>query len=158
MQKLTFRLLLSAAMLLTSVGCERADQPAAAGAPVAAEAPVVSERSEGPLQGIIWRLEDLDHTGIIDSSHLTVTFAEDGSVSGSSGCNQYHGSYSFEGGMLTINPNLAATLKACAESLMFQEQKFLQLLPLMQTVTIDETQALVLASPEGQTLTFREDK
>jgi heat shock protein HslJ/membrane-bound inhibitor of C-type lysozyme len=117
-----------------------------------------SSRGGGGVLGIDWRLEDLDRTGIIDFSHLTLRLDEAGRVSGSGGCNQFSGGYSLNEGELKIGDNLAVTRKACAESLMDQEQRYLGLLPSMRRLALDETGALVLSSEEGQTLTFRIDE
>ena len=45
---------------------------------------------------------------------------EDGTIAGSTGCNNYTGAYETDGGSMTIGP-LAATRMACAEPLMEQE-------------------------------------
>src|SRR5690606_18023132 len=109
------------------------------------------------IRDVTWRLEDLDKTGVIDNSHITLTFGSQGRISGSAGCNNYNGGYVLEGETLTIGPNIAATMRACiAEALMRQEQTFLQTLPAMTKATIDETGALILSNEEGQTLLFRE--
>ena len=51
----------------------------------------------------------------------------DGQVSGSSGCNRFHGSFTAQGNALAIPP-LATTRMACEEGLMAQEQEFLRAL------------------------------
>ncbi len=61
---------------------------------------------------------------------------EDGQVAGSAGCNRFHGSYSTEGGKLTVGP-LATTRRACEESLMTQEREFLAALASAVTWSID---------------------
>ncbi len=57
------------------------------------------------------------------NSSLTLMF-QDGQVSGSSGCNSFHGSFTAVGEALTIHP-LATTRKACEGVLMAQEREFL---------------------------------
>ena len=47
-------------------------------------------------------------------SELTVVFGADGSISGSTVCNQFAGSYSLDGEMLVIGP-LATTMAVCAD-------------------------------------------
>lgn len=101
------------------------------------------------IRGITWRLEDLNNEGVIDNSHLTLTFGYDGRLSGNAGCNGYGGSYTLEGETLSIGGNLISTMRACiAESMMQQEQKFLRTLPLLKHATIDGTGALLLSSGE----------
>jgi len=48
----------------------------------------------------------------LPGTHLTLKLA-DGSLSGSAGCNAYHGSYATEGGAISIG-TIAATKKLCA--------------------------------------------
>ena len=60
-------------------------------------------------------------------TELTVSFGEDGTISGSSGCNTYNGTYTAEGESLTIGP-LTTTRLACAPPVMDQEQAFLRAL------------------------------
>jgi heat shock protein HslJ len=59
-------------------------------------------------------------------TEITAEFAEDGTVSGSSGCNTYTGGYTLEADTVTIGP-LASTRMACAEpeGVMDQEQQYL---------------------------------
>lgn len=64
-----------------------------------------------------WRIKTL---GVVQ----TVTFDEDGTVYGESGCNRFAGTYEVDRGMLTIGP-LATTLMMCAEPIMDAEQIFL---------------------------------
>ncbi len=61
---------------------------------------------------------------IVDTS-LTALFGPDGSVSGSSGCNTFTGSYTVDGDKLTIGP-LASTRKFCSpDEVMTQEADYL---------------------------------
>jgi len=57
-------------------------------------------------------------------TQLTIQFAADGKVSGSSGCNTFTGSYQTSGTMLTLGP-LATTRMACEQAIMDQEQAYL---------------------------------
>jgi heat shock protein HslJ len=49
---------------------------------------------------------------VAPDTHLTADFAADGGISGSTGCNSFHGDYTLDGTKLDIGP-LAATKKAC---------------------------------------------
>jgi heat shock protein HslJ len=60
----------------------------------------------------------------VAGSQLTALFTAEGALSGSTGCNNFRGSYSVDGDNLAISP-LAATKKACAPELMEQERQFL---------------------------------
>lgn len=59
-------------------------------------------------------------------TQLSLLF-KDGQVSGSSGCNRFHGAFAVAGNALTIQP-LATTRKACEDAIMSQEQAFLSAL------------------------------
>ena len=60
---------------------------------------------------------------------LTATFAEDGTLSGSSGCNTYSGTYTIDGNRIEIG-QLGSTLAACEEpeGIMDQEAAYLEAL------------------------------
>jgi len=80
------------------------------------------------LGGIQWKVTSFNNNrhavvGVIGESNLTMSFA-DGKVSGSAGCNNFHGKYSTEGSKLEVGP-LATTRRACEEPLMTQEREFL---------------------------------
>ncbi len=64
--------------------------------------------------------------GVLEGTSLTASFADDGSLSGNSGCNQFTGSYTVSGNQITIGP-LASTMMMCSdpEGLMDQEAQFL---------------------------------
>ena len=80
---------------------------------------------------------------------ITATFADDGTLSGSSGCNQYTGSYTLDGGEIEIGP-LVATKKACAapEGVMEQEAAYLAVLPTATHFRLDG-QSLALLATDG---------
>lgn len=65
---------------------------------------------------------------LLDST-LTLTFGDDGTISGNAGCNSFSGQYSLSSSTLSISP-LAVTARECIEpdGIMQQEQAFLQAL------------------------------
>ena len=65
------------------------------------------------LAGTSWVVTEVGDDDT-DEPRPTMTFAADGTVSGTSGCNQYSGSYEVDGGKLTITA-MAATAMACAD-------------------------------------------
>ncbi len=87
------------------------------------------ERQAPPrLEGVAWEVSGYNNgrqavVSPLADSRLTLIF-QDGQVSGSGGCNSFHGSFTAAAGALTIKP-LATTRKACEEKLMAQEQEFL---------------------------------
>ncbi|WP_113911367.1 serine hydrolase [Roseovarius dicentrarchi] len=107
-----------------------------------------------PLVGREWRIEDVEGMGVIDFSHATLDFGPDGSLSGSATCNRLIGSYETDGDAITITP-AGATMMACPEALMMQEQRILDLLPRIERFVIDETGALILIAADGRTIAAR---
>ncbi len=107
-----------------------------------------------PLVGREWRIEDVEGMGVIDFSHATLQFSADGSLSGSATCNRLIGSYEATGDVITIAP-AGATMMACPEALMLQEQRILDLLPKIERYVIDETGALILIASDGRTIAAR---
>jgi heat shock protein HslJ len=84
----------------------------------------------GPVDPLVgdWEVAGYDNgtdvVAPIADTEMTVSFEDDGTIAGSGGCNTYDGTYTADGGTLTIGP-LAATRVACDEAIMTQEQQFL---------------------------------
>ncbi len=78
---------------------------------------------EKPLQGS-WSLTAYGPQGATapaaPDSQASIVFNDDGTLSGSSGCNGFGGEYSVEGDQIKFG-GLASTLMACDEPLMTQE-------------------------------------
>ena len=92
------------------------------------------------LAGVDWKVTSFNNNrhavvGVIGDSSLTLAF-KDGKVSGSAGCNNFHGGYKAEGSKIQFGP-LATTRRACEESLMTQEKEFLAALASAVTWKID---------------------
>lgn len=114
------------------------------------------EQEALPLPGT-WIVEDIDRTGIVDMSRISMTFTIDNEVSGETGCNLFSGSFTQDGQTITMGP-LRTTRRACtAEAMARQEQRFLAAFqgPLRVSMTADgalvlagEGDALILARPE----------
>lgn len=66
-------------------------------------------------------------TAAVPDADATLTFAEDGTVSGSGGCNSLSGEYTVEGSQITFSA-LTSTLMACDAVRMDQESAVLQVL------------------------------
>ena len=80
------------------------------------------------LEGTSWVATDLDGTLPISEHEPTLKF-EDGQISGTTGCNQYGGSYQIDGNSIEFG-ELFNTEMACVDpaGLMDQEQQYLELL------------------------------
>ncbi len=87
-----------------------------------------------------WRLANMTEppfpTPMLPSTDITANFSGD-RVTGSGGCNRFNGGFKTKGNQLTIDP-LATTRKACEESLMTQESKFLKALQTAQRYEVND--------------------
>ncbi len=143
---------------------------AAAGASAAASAGVSAGASAGAsgsaaasgaaatvtdLAGTSWNLTAYadDSGSLVPASTApdqgTLTFAADGTFSGSTGCNRVAGQYTADGGNLTLTPG-PVTKKACSPELTAQETAVLAAFPKVATFTANET--LELLSSDGVAL------
>ena len=105
-------------------------------------------------------------TGILDAdanaisspiagTEITATFAEDGSLTGSAGCNNYTTSYEADEGEIAIEP-VAATKKLCPEpeGVMDQEAAFLAALEQTTLYNLDGSTAELLNAEEQRLVTL----
>jgi heat shock protein HslJ len=81
------------------------------------------EAPGGGLEGTSWVVESIGGASPAPASAPTMIFGEDGSVSGSSGCNQYSGTFRTDGDAITIS-QLASTMMACEDERMAVEAAF----------------------------------
>lgn len=72
---------------------------------------------------------------VLADTEITAIFGDDGSLSGSAGCNNYMGGYTTDGSSIVIEPP-ASTRKACPDAIMQQEAEYLLALPTAATFTI----------------------
>ncbi|GMW05288.1 MAG: META domain-containing protein [Gammaproteobacteria bacterium] len=99
------------------------------------------ERQPPPrLAGVDWKVTSFNNNrhavvGVTGDAAITLSF-RDGQVSGSAGCNTFQAPYSSDGNRVQIGPAVT-TRRACAESLMTQEQEFLAALASATTWSID---------------------
>lgn len=106
----------------------------------------------GTLFGVIWVAEDIGGGGVIDNARSTISFADNGTVTGSGGCNNFSGTAKVDGNRIEIGP-LAATQKACIPALADQEQKFFDALAKARVFEIDERmKKLILKDDTGTRL------
>ena len=101
------------------------------------------------LQGTAWWVEDIAGKGVVDMSHTTIEFAEDGRVSGDTACNLYNGAVEISGNEISFGP-MAGTRKACADALMDQEFNFYQAIEKVVSWEIAGTGLLYMRDAEGQ--------
>jgi heat shock protein HslJ len=87
-----------------------------------------------------WKLTSFGSGDVVSSVLADVeaglTFNEDGTVTGASGCNEFGGGYTVEGNQITFK-EIVSTLKLCDTPLMGQEEAMQQVLTDMATYQID---------------------
>ena len=103
--------------------------------------PAADTQGDTALTGTYWTLgsyadADGNMADLLPETEVTAVFGEDGSLSGSSGCNNYNTSYQVDGNKITINEMIAATMMACPEPIMAQETAYLANLPAAATFEI----------------------
>ena len=93
-----------------------------------------------------WKLTSYSHADVltpaVSGTEAGLTFNDDGTLTGNSGCNGLGGSYKVEGNQVTFS-EVVSTLMACDEPRMAQEGAFHQVLTETPTFNI-----------EGNTLTI----
>lgn len=106
------------------------------------------------LTGILWRATNYNNgrqavVNVLDGTEITATFGDDGSLTGTAGCNNYRAGYTVENGQLTIGPAIS-TRMMCAEpaGVMEQESAYLAALETAATYRIQGDQ-LELRTADG---------
>lgn len=109
----------------------------------------------GPV-GTSWRLESLISGDAVSSvfGDATLLLAEDGTVSGSTGCRSFGGSYTLDGDELTID-DLVVDQRACDETSAGQDGHVLELLEGPLRVSISGDRMTLMGGANG--LDYRAD-
>jgi heat shock protein HslJ len=107
-----------------------------------------------PLTGTEWQALNYNNgrgavTSLVIGTEITAIFAEDGTLSGSAGCNRYTATYTLDGDQISITP-VATTMMFCAEpeGVMEQEAEFIAALEMADTFAI-EGNSLELRTADG---------
>lgn len=95
-----------------------------------------------PLEGTSWRLSLYANTQnvlvpVLAGTEITALFGQDGTLTGSAGCNTYNATYQTDGSAIAVGP-ASASNAACAtpEGIMEQESAYLSLLPRATTYQV----------------------
>ncbi|MCB0038386.1 MAG: META domain-containing protein, partial [Caldilinea sp.] len=95
------------------------------------------------LTGVVWRATNYNNgqeavVGMLEGTEITAIFGEDGSVSGSAGCNNFVAGFTVDGNQITIGP-AASTMMMCVEpeGVMEQEAAFLAALASAATYSVN---------------------
>lgn len=130
-------------LLLSQSGCSPAEHNAAE--THAADTPSVS------LTGAQWLVTEIAGASIENSISVSLSFDEDGRVSGSSGCNRYFAGYKVDNNKMTFGP-VAGTKMMCGPAAMNVEHSFLSLLHKAATFSASNTGGLVIAAKNGDAI------
>jgi heat shock protein HslJ len=141
---------------LTAGSMSIAAAPMLAQQPLETSAPIQMAQSASAIAGS-WRLANMTEspfpTPMVPSTDLTAEFS-DGNLFGSGGCNRFRGGYQTEGDRLTIGP-LASTFKACEQSLMDQEFRYLKALQGAQRYEVNDQNLTIYYQAEQKSGVLR---
>jgi len=103
----------------------------------------LSAQASPGLTGVVWRATNYNNgqeavVGMLEDSEITVIFGEDGSLSGSAGCNNFITGYTVSDNQITIEP-AATTMMMCdaPAGVMEQEAAFLAALSTAAAFTVN---------------------
>ncbi len=97
------------------------------------------------FHGTEWQLAQL-YGETVDSDNYRITFAADGSVSGTGGCNNFAGTFTQNVTQIKIADNLVSTRMHCPDQQ--REDKFLKMLTLTDAYSIDGLRLMLIRSGE----------
>lgn len=107
------------------------------------------------LVGTKWNCYEFKVSGtpvpVLESAPITAEFAEDGTLSGSSGVNTYTTTYEIDGESMTIASEIATTMMAGPDDAMNQESNYLLTLPTVQSFNMMNDE-LILFGPSNSTI------
>jgi heat shock protein HslJ len=108
-----------------------------------------------PLVGTTWTLDSVYSgdavSSVITGTTITAVFGEDGSITGSAGCNRYFASYHATGTSLTVGAVGSTKMHCTGPGVMEQEMTYLASLSRAAAFTITGNR-LSLADANGSTL------
>ena len=108
------------------------------------------------LEGTNWLLESLRGESALSETTVTANFSEDGTLSGSAGCNNYNATYEVDGDNISIGP-ATATRMFCPEpdGVMEQEVQYLAALETASTYLIEADKMEMRTAEGALAATFR---
>ena len=109
------------------------------------------------LLGTAWLVEDIDGHGVIDRARSTMEFAKAGQIGGLAACNRYFGPVTLDGDMIAFGM-LASTRKMCPESVMEQEQRFMEALSKVNRLELIHAGQVLLMYADGTEAILRFSK
>ena len=114
-------------------------------APGIAEGPPPVDQAVG-LAGTRWDLVEMGGTADFARIVPTMEFGQDGAISGFAACNSFSGSFTLDGGAITLGP-IVSTKMACERPASAVEAEYLAALSGVSTWSIDADGRLLLDGP-----------
>jgi heat shock protein HslJ len=114
---------------------------------------VAQEAETTSPEGVRWDLTQYAVDGTLTDVPWDVDatlLMEDGTASGSGGCNTFSTGYTLEADVLTFQPEMASTRMACPDEQMAVEDAYLEALPTVANWVITEEGSLEFSANEGQ--------
>jgi len=96
-----------------------------------------------------YQAEWIGELPLLERSHLTLTFGEDGRAYGSAGCNHWFAPYQLDNAQLSFGA-IGSTRRLCAPALMEQEARFLKALEAVKRWDVSPTEQLRLWPAAGK--------
>jgi heat shock protein HslJ len=124
---------------------------------ISSDQATIFSHDKAPLRGLLgdWLIENVDQRGVMDNVQLSLSFNEEGRVSGQLGCNAVTGRYSADKASLNFGI-LASTRKICGSvALMNQEGLVLRSLQTLNALSWSDNGAAILSGPEGHSIIMR---
>lgn len=100
-----------------------------------------------------WQPETVRAERMPADSGMSISFSDDGRVTGNAGCNQFFGGYELTADGIRMGP-IGATRKYCMEPVMSRETAFLQALEQVRRLSIDDGALELLDANDEVLLTF----
>ena len=101
------------------------------------------------LQGDVWEVDSLNGSPVVDGSRITLSFGNDGRLTGSASCNSYATTYTLGVEGVTLEAAMT-TRRACTPEIDRQEVAFLALLRGVVPYRVTDGGMLVLGEGEGR--------
>ena len=111
--------------------------------------------SGGDLTGQVWELSLLNDKAPLSGTNISIQFTAGEKLGGSSGCNQYSGTYTASGNSLKIASPLASTMMACPQEIMDQESEYLKALGEVKTYSVTGDQLTLYGTKDKSILVYK---
>ena len=115
----------------------------------------VNSTSAGNLTKQTWVVTKLSGQPLVANTGITANFSDDGTVSGSAGCNRYNGKYALSGSSITFSLNMAMSMMMCEQAVMDQETAYINALSQVKTYTISGDRLSLKDGNDNELLVFQ---